>query len=208
MMQNADSATAGQFTYIGPVSPPQLSKAAGKGQMDQSSEQIRDREWQSYIRERRRQLNADRHPGDARPLDVGDQAPDDLTGIALSGGGIRSATFGLGVLQALAHHDLLRRFDYLSTVSGGGYIGSSLTWLTSKLAAGRAAATRPARTTAGRSCRQTDSVSGLPTRPRRPAPARPRLSLTAPMIRGPRASQPVPAQRPPCSAISASTAII
>ena len=51
-----------------------------------------------------------------------------LTGIALSGGGIRSASFCLGVLQALAKADLLKRFDYLSTVSGGGYIGASLTW--------------------------------------------------------------------------------
>jgi hypothetical protein len=49
-----------------------------------------------------------------------------LLGLALSGGGIRSATFGLGVLQALAHLRLLSKFDYLSTVSGGGYIGS---WL-------------------------------------------------------------------------------
>jgi predicted acylesterase/phospholipase RssA len=48
----------------------------------------------------------------------------DLTGLALSGGGIRSATFALGVLQAIASLRLLRRFDYLSTVSGGGYIGS------------------------------------------------------------------------------------
>src|SRR5215467_9815617 len=55
-----------------------------------------------------------------------------LTGLALSGGGIRSAVFCLGVLQALAKHDLLKRFDYLSTVSGGGYIGSSLTWFTSR----------------------------------------------------------------------------
>lgn len=47
-----------------------------------------------------------------------------LTGIALSGGGIRSATFCLGFLQALNHRDLLARFDYLSTVSGGGFIGS------------------------------------------------------------------------------------
>ena len=54
-----------------------------------------------------------------------------LTGLALSGGGIRSASFGLGVLQALAHKDLLKKFDYLSTVSGGGYIGASLTWLLS-----------------------------------------------------------------------------
>jgi len=50
------------------------------------------------------------------------------TGIALSGGGIRSATFCLGVLQGLANKDLLKHFDYMSTVSGGGFIGSSLRW--------------------------------------------------------------------------------
>lgn len=49
-----------------------------------------------------------------------------LLGLACSGGGIRSATFNLGVLQGLARLGLLRRLDYLSTVSGGGYIGS---WL-------------------------------------------------------------------------------
>lgn len=52
----------------------------------------------------------------------------DLAGLALSGGGIRSATFALGVMQALADKDVLKRMDYLSTVSGGGYIGSALTW--------------------------------------------------------------------------------
>ncbi|UCD24958.1 MAG: patatin-like phospholipase family protein, partial [Gemmatimonadota bacterium] len=50
-----------------------------------------------------------------------------LVGLAFSGGGIRSATFNLGVLQELARLKLLKRFDYLSTVSGGGYVG---TWLT------------------------------------------------------------------------------
>lgn len=50
--------------------------------------------------------------------------------LSLSGGGIRSASFALGVLQALAEARLLDRFHYLSTVSGGGYIGSWLsTWL-------------------------------------------------------------------------------
>lgn len=53
----------------------------------------------------------------------------DLAGLALSGGGIRSATFALGVMQALARTGVLARMDYLSTVSGGGYIGSALTWL-------------------------------------------------------------------------------
>jgi hypothetical protein len=47
-----------------------------------------------------------------------------LLGLAFSGGGIRSATFNLGVLQALAEMKLLPKIDYLSTVSGGGYIGS------------------------------------------------------------------------------------
>lgn len=44
-------------------------------------------------------------------------------GLALSGGGIRSATFSLGVIQALAQFKRLRQVDYLSTISGGGYIG-------------------------------------------------------------------------------------
>ncbi len=38
--------------------------------------------------------------------------------LCLSGGGIRSAIFGLGILQGLARYGLLRGFDYLSTVSG------------------------------------------------------------------------------------------
>ena len=49
-----------------------------------------------------------------------------LVGLAFSGGGIRSATFNLGVLQGLANLELLPIFDYLSTVSGGGYVGG---WL-------------------------------------------------------------------------------
>src|SRR3989454_5241152 len=45
----------------------------------------------------------------------------------LSGGGVRSAVFNLGILQGLARCGLLDKFDYLSTVSGGGLIGG---WLT------------------------------------------------------------------------------
>ena len=45
-------------------------------------------------------------------------ARDQLVGLALSGGGIRSATFALGVLEALKKANLLRRIHYLSTVSG------------------------------------------------------------------------------------------
>jgi hypothetical protein len=69
-----------------------------------------------------------------------------LAALCLSGGGIRSAAFALGVIQALACHprsaagqrvakaddSLLSRFHYLSTVSGGGYIGSWLSAWTSR----------------------------------------------------------------------------
>lgn len=55
-----------------------------------------------------------------------------ILGLALSGGGIRSGSIALGVLQALAAKGKLQKFDYLSTVSGGGYIGSALTWFTSR----------------------------------------------------------------------------
>jgi Patatin-like phospholipase len=68
----------------------------------------------------------------------------DRTALCLSGGGIRSAAFALGIIQALAIHprsatgapvpaaerSLLAGFHYLSTVSGGGYIGA---WLSAGL---------------------------------------------------------------------------
>ena len=52
-----------------------------------------------------------------------------LVGVALSGGGIRSATFNLGLLQAINQAEMLDKVDYLSTVSGGGYIGTCMTTL-------------------------------------------------------------------------------
>ncbi|MDB5859347.1 MAG: hypothetical protein JWQ76_3036, partial [Ramlibacter sp.] len=55
------------------------------------------------------------------------------TGMALSGGGIRSATFCLGLLRGLAQNGVLKRFDYLSTVSGGGFAGAMLGRLVSRL---------------------------------------------------------------------------
>jgi hypothetical protein len=91
---------------------------------------MRRAEW-PYIRKRRQKagLLSDEHG-----MEETAEPTEDLTGLALSGGGIRSATFALGVLQALAGEDLLKRFDYLSTVSGGGYIGSSLTWFINQTA--------------------------------------------------------------------------
>lgn len=46
------------------------------------------------------------------------------TGIALSGGGIRSATISLGLIEALASRGRFYALDMMSTVSGGGYCGS------------------------------------------------------------------------------------
>jgi hypothetical protein len=68
------------------------------------------------IEVRRKKARLEVPPGErGRPLAI--------TGLALSGGGVRSATFNLGLLQALAAADKLKAFDYLSTVSGGGYTG-------------------------------------------------------------------------------------
>ncbi len=62
--------------------------------------------------------------------------PSDRFGVAFSGGGIRSASFNLGVLQALAARQVLEEVSYLSTVSGGGYIGGF--WTALRLGAARA----------------------------------------------------------------------
>jgi hypothetical protein len=68
-----------------------------------------------------------------RRENAGVAADADLVGLAFSGGGIRSATFNLGVLQALEAGGLLHEVDYLSSVSGGGYVASCYTWLRARL---------------------------------------------------------------------------
>ncbi|MCB2039530.1 MAG: hypothetical protein KDH48_01385, partial [Rhodoferax sp.] len=89
----------------------------------------------SALAERRRQVLGEASAQDpqADPLAL------PRVGLALSGGGIRSATFALGLMRAMAQDrpgasdatapdatpgGLLGRLDYLSTVSGGGYIGA------------------------------------------------------------------------------------
>lgn len=61
-----------------------------------------------------------------RHIGIANEEP--ISGFAISGGGIRSASFGLGVMQALVANKQLKKFHYMSTVSGGGYLGSALTW--------------------------------------------------------------------------------
>lgn len=52
-----------------------------------------------------------------------------LAGIGYSGGGIRSATVNLGITQALERAGVFDHMDFMSTVSGGGYLGSSISTL-------------------------------------------------------------------------------
>jgi hypothetical protein len=74
----------------------------------------------AVIDSRRNMLGIDGLTSDKDPY--ARAATSGLMGLCFSGGGIRSATFNLGILQGLAELKLLHCFDYLSTVSGGGYI--------------------------------------------------------------------------------------
>ena len=78
----------------------------------------------AYVTSRRAQL------GLTPPLDL--TVPANLQGVAMSGGGIRSASFNLGALQALLDAGALDQFDYMSAVSGGGYLAG---WVQNHLGA-------------------------------------------------------------------------
>lgn len=112
----------GSNGFIRSVGVDSLIKANRRGTRDERSTELILEE-QRYLQEWLKQTG---HKADE------DGMPGTLMGLALSGGGIRSATFSLGVMQALASKNLLKKMDYLSTVSGGGYIGSALTWWLSK----------------------------------------------------------------------------
>jgi hypothetical protein len=101
--------------------PPDLSKrhAGGGSQKSASVEKINGAE-KAAIHERRAALRPNYSAKTEDPLE-------DASGISLSGGGIRSATFCLGIVQVLAQQSMLSECDYISTVSGGGYLGTFLT---------------------------------------------------------------------------------
>ena len=68
---------------------------------------------------------------------AGAKDADGYSALCLSGGGIRSAAFALGVIEGLARRNVLEAFDYLSTVSGGGFAGGWLSaWLFHAAASG------------------------------------------------------------------------
>lgn len=110
-------------TRIPSVSVASLAEARADGRLDDGASALVDAE-REYLSARRQTHGLD-------------DRTDGVSALCISGGGIRSASFATGVLQALARADLLKRFDYLSTVSGGGYIGTSVSWLLSRHTGGK-----------------------------------------------------------------------
>lgn len=99
------------------------------GLLDPPFERMFAAEIDQWIGPRRQTQNDRRYGRASLPSPTRPAVTNDLYGIALSGGGMRSATFSLGVLQALSENGLLEPADYLSTVSGGGYVGVSFSGL-------------------------------------------------------------------------------
>lgn len=99
---------------------------------DQKNPDMRpDERWDEYEERRDRTIRA--RLTRLRRLVHRLEGDDVSTALCLSGGGIRSATFSLGVVQGLAIKKVLPDFHYLSTVSGGGYLGSLLSaWIRNK----------------------------------------------------------------------------
>ena len=152
---------------------------ADLAQRDTAAEDEAALGWADVLHAECRHLN----PSFAPP--PGEGSPDEATRLArlnraafeegraalcLSGGGIRSASFAVGVLQGLAQRGLIQGFDYLSTVSGGGFAGA---WLSAWLhRAGAPAATPepgsgPALPTAGEAlaCFQGQSTASTDVEP-------------------------------------------
>lgn len=89
-----------------------------------------------------------------------------VAALSLSGGGIRSASFCLGVTQAFNEHGIFSRFDYLSTVSGGGYLGASISATmnkseTGEFVFGESTRSKDPDTAAPSDVKDTDSVAHL-----------------------------------------------
>lgn len=91
------------------------------------------------------------------------ETPIEVVALALSGGGIRAASFSLGVVQAINERGAFDRIDYLSTVSGGGYFGTALSATLNKTAGifEFGASTRPGVATNDSDVKDTESVAHL-----------------------------------------------
>ena len=76
-------------------------------------------EWWAFLVFGRRPMPLPSFSGLVEPAEGG------KVGIACSGGGIRSASFNLGALQALQEKGVLKKSRYLAAVSGGSYIAAA-----------------------------------------------------------------------------------
>ncbi|MFY0528470.1 hypothetical protein ACN28I_36690 [Archangium gephyra] len=102
-----------------------MSNEPGSGEPVSGKESILEYE-KNFLKEKQDGPKCPPGDGSPPPADGSGQVPRPphaLCGLALSGGGMRSATFNLGLLQGLHQLNLLGMFDYLATVSGGGYTG-------------------------------------------------------------------------------------
>jgi len=96
--------------------------SAKMGNVDYLSEsEVFDNELE-LLKERRQNVGLHHAASDKKSEDLRDS----LVGLSLSGGGLRSGAYSLGILQGLWKKGLLPAIDYLSTVSGGGYAGAFL----------------------------------------------------------------------------------
>lgn len=109
--------------YIADVPPEPVMDAASSGPVDTQVQRLLAAE-ATFLKAWR---GRDEKDGDFMPT----------AGLAFSGGGVRSAAFALGVLQVLAGRSLLERFDYLSSVSGGGFVAGALIWFLGPKSKGR-----------------------------------------------------------------------
>jgi hypothetical protein len=85
-----------------------------------SQREVIEFEHENYLRQRRFKVGLTHSE---------DEKVEEVVGLSISGGGVRAATLGLGMIQLFITKGIFKRFDYMSTVSGGGYIGSCLSSL-------------------------------------------------------------------------------
>jgi hypothetical protein len=125
-MENNQEHMQGPVTSAGAEEQGRISQA--QGSQENSTERTQTRPQLLLEVEQAVRAQAKNNGASKAGMRIVEEPAITLAALCLSGGGIRSASFCLGVVQALAKRGWLKEFHYLSTVSGGGYVGS---WLTS-----------------------------------------------------------------------------
>lgn len=105
-----------------------LDRSANADRVDGT--QVREHELEEIAQRRSVAFESNRSAEDTQPTVK--SVRENLVGLALSGGGVRSGAFSLGVLQAFHKRGILKFIDYLSTISGGGYAGGFFSSVSSR----------------------------------------------------------------------------